>query len=405
MSIIDGKYYLLGPISTGIEFFFTYSGKANDGNTVAYFLTIIPGSNGNPDTFVFDPRIDLAQLEGNNDPPDQGACMLSQTDKDNLTTVLDDACKSHCIDVPQSEREFCRNSQTVEQCEDQIPELIHLINIVLGTNPGCQTGTGSNSVPIGQLGIFTAQNVSGGWTFSYTLSSRPTMYLSIDTNGNLTSSSTQTTFTVSQSEYADWKGIPFLAGVGYTFKVNGKQVVAQTYTANKVTSVDESGIKVPKNITIVTTTDGNNTIGKTTNVTSTIRAVPQEIYGGSMCDGTSPGESQLLEFEWAFSGRGIPSYTDVTDCRNRFHYSYCVSGSTCGTNNCNGPCNATDGPDVCEFISSTNGFKCRKPPNNEPWYRQPWFIILMVIVGILFFVLIIVLIVKFEHKRPTVDNN
>ena len=396
MSRTDG-YYLLGPVNTGSKFFLAYTGKANNGDTLAYFLTVIPGTGTDPDTFVFDPRIDNATVDPN--PPDQGPCMLTPDQEKELTDYLNAACSSDCDKLPPELRQFCKEGDTVKECEKQIPTVIKQINCILGVNNGCQNPNNSNNVPIGQLLLITAAPSSNGWSYSYQLPGADLKYLSVDANGNLVSSSTSTTFTTSQNEYANWNGVPFLSGVGYAFQVNGKQVIAQTYTANSVISIEKDGNKVPRDITIVTTTSNGNTIGVKTNVTSTIRAVQNEIYqrtGNTTCGGTAL--SQSFESEWVFSGVGIDSYTTASDCLNGFIYSYCTTGNTCGSSNCNGPCSTTDGAETCQFNSANQTYRCAEPDRNEPWYRQPWFIITVVIFGILLFILIIALIVRSEHK-------
>jgi len=417
MSVVRGSYYLLGPINPNIPFFFVYSGKSNDNQNIAYFLTVQPGQNGDDDEFIFDPRITSAELMENNSnmgssnntcPGNQPSnCCLSSEAQDNITDLLEAECESNCAGLQGLPLRLCQNA--IGDCKDEIEDVIRDINIVYGAQPGCQSNTTSNSVKVGDLLILTANNVSGGWTYSYNLPGQSTKYLAVNpTNGNLISSSNPCTFVATQSQYADWNDAAFLAGVGYSFTVNGQQVLAQTYIADKVNTTTRNGIEVPTSITIETTNDGEQTIGTTRTVTETVRAVPNEIQVvdpfNNKCDRSDIGLSAELEAEWVFARIGLNSFTTLSDCNDGFRYRYCAKKTTCGTNNCKGPCDDSSSTDTCQFNSSNQTYTCQQPNQSEPIWRQPWFIILIVLFGIILVILVIALIVKFEHKKEPVST-
>lgn len=385
------NYYLIGPVQAGVNFILTYYGTSRSGHRVAYFLTEVTGTATTPDTLVFDPRIQYS-IDNDSDIDSSGTiCTLTASQKSQLESVVTEVCKSKCSNLSGSAKATCLNVQ-VPKCESSItPELTDYLLAVAAADGIC-TGGNSNGVPIGSVVELKAAQVKGGWTYSYTNSNNILMYMTVDSNGNLSSGSSPATFSATQNEYADWSSVPFLSGVGYSFTVNGNQVLAQSYQANMVTS---------GNVTIVTTVNsGGKQVGLTSQVKSTINAVPAVIYNGSGC-GTSKSIQavQIIESTWAQTGQGPPSYTTLSDCQTGVRYSYCSVGSSCGTNNCRGPCSAGSA-DTCQYNTVDNGYVCKKAPNDEPWWQQWWFIMLMVLVGILFFILIITLIVRFEHRPP-----
>lgn len=396
---MSSTYYLLGPVLAGRPFFFSYSGQAKDGNNVAYFLTVIPGQNNNPDTVVFDPRLTTGSSNlTNNTQLDDGTSLGSDTSQ--VRTILEQVCS--------------RNSNN-DICRSVIDNALNSVNNVLATTSPCSDATSSDLVPVGDLLQLTATQVSGGWTFSYRASNQITRYLSVDAAYNLTTSTDPTTFTIIQSQVTNWPGVPFLAGIGYTFQVNGNQVNAFTYQAGAVSTTISNGVTIPAKITICTTGSGTGTTGLRANVTSIVRAVPNIVYGGTDCSGTSltggvPLTSRSFEAEWVFNGMAPPTYTLPNDCRDNYRYTYCTTGNVCGDGNCKGPCNTSDnGADNCQFNATTGTYSCsdRNTDQNEPWYLQPWFIILVVIFAVIFVIVIVVLVVKSEHKPDSVryDDN
>ena len=85
-------------------------------------------------------------------------------------------------------------------------------------------------------------------------------------------------------------------------------------------------------------------------------------------------------------------WTNLPDCINGQTYSYCLSGQTCGINNCNGPCAQSN--TSCTFQSPN--FTCNFDPNNTPntpIYQNPYFIAAVIGGVVLLIILIIVAIV------------
>jgi hypothetical protein len=105
---------------------------------------------------------------------------------------------------------------------------------------------------------------------------------------------------------------------------------------------------------------------------------------------------------------GIPilknGWTNLPDCVVGNFYSYCLSGDTCGTNSCNGPCSVIY--DDCTFSSSSNNFSCVFNPekfiNDTKWWQSPYFIGAIIAILLIIFAIIIVIFVAIRRRRTSV---
>jgi hypothetical protein len=401
------NYYLLGPIEGDniTEFMVTYNTVAN-GNNMAYFLTIIPGSDSDSDTLLFDPRTKLASGNGSADP-----CELSPTEKASIALIIKGKCqqKFNCDKkgINKGIKWITGCKKKLKKCEDPktIAADIQKIQQEIFNNPvfNCLAPGTSNRIPIGTLLTLKASPVSGGWNFSFTLPGQQTRFLTVDSDNLLTTGTSPETFTIVQNTITPWPGVPFLAGVNYGFQVNGQNVKVNTYI----------GGKSKKDDTIIATLSNSETTAspQISIYNGTVRVLPTKTYfngtvgGNTGChasgqtDSISTATVRNIEATWAATGIGPPSYTSVADCQVNVRYNYCTNGDLCGTGNCRGPCSSTDDNKSCQYNTSTNSYSCRKVKSNTPFYLRPWFIIIMVLFGILFFGLIILLIVRFDGPK------
>ncbi len=216
-------------------------------------------------------------------------------------------------------------------------------------------------------------------------------------------STTAVDFALTSTDVNPWPSVPFLARINYIFTTaDNSPVNWYTYTSTgttcgtgKATGVD-SGAGGP--------------ILSCYNQTQGVRAVINPWYNSITCTKTGADNIdsltvvQIIESLWAGTGTAPQGFTTLSDCNIGNKYSYCPPNSVCGAGNCRGPCETTQGKDLsCNFSSSSGLYSCGKPiiaTIEEPFYQNPWFIFGMVVVGIIFVLLVILLIVRFD-KQPS----
>jgi hypothetical protein len=115
--------------------------------------------------------------------------------------------------------------------------------------------------------------------------------------------------------------------------------------------------------------------------------VPVKSYGSSNCNSLDTYGAYL-----AYSGKSTSSsvyYTEQSWCENNIKAAPCTSGQSCGT--CFGFCSTEL---VCSPTGKGTELTCQSAEGGEePWYTKPWFIVLMVLIGLAILAVIIYLII------------
>jgi hypothetical protein len=94
-------------------------------------------------------------------------------------------------------------------------------------------------------------------------------------------------------------------------------------------------------------------------------------------------------------------WTNLTDCVNDINYDYCPTGSTCGSDNCNGPCGAVY--EDC-LLGTNSNYECIINPEaafaDTAWWKSPYFIGAVIGIVVLILVIIFVIFILVRKGRP-----
>lgn len=217
------------------------------------------------------------------------------------------------------------------------------------------------------LGIFSASGTPNNAVLADTVNKG---WLAINDNGIVINSSVMSSLIFNQNSYATWfPPTIFLSMADYTLSaVNGK--IGQIAINN--TTIPADNIYILPILWYFNCIDGkynyiNRPLGSVINW---------------FCN-VNPGITGCSATGTVHSG-----YTNLSDCTQNFEYNYCEINTTCGTNNCNGPCSASNYD--CT-LSASKTYVCMDTENN--WWTSPLFI--FGIIGLLLIISIILGIVGY----------
>jgi hypothetical protein len=196
-----------------------------------------------------------------------------------------------------------------------------------------------------------------------------------------------TSFSATQADYYDWGGpTVFLAGAAYTVTRSGSKDIVNTYLLNNDKKKTASLVKIGPIFIPVVFYNGCTNTG--------------EPFGiGATCQQTTDPYNAILDAYCGLTNQtgvgpcqGTPgaAWTTTQDAIDGVPYVYCPASVNACQPNCKAPC--PNGYDYCQWTGSN--FECKFNPNdlfNGEWWKQPWFIISVVVFVILVFILIVLL--------------
>lgn len=175
------------------------------------------------------------------------------------------------------------------------------------------------------------------------------------------------TITVSQSSYANWDApSTFLCDVGYTLG-SSNFIYSTGYNQDGSPKIQTDYLSAQA-LFYPSTTYYN------CNATQSMYLSGLQVTANAWC--ANGGSSTTC------APLPVTSWTDDILCVDNVLFTYCNTGQTCGTDNCNGPCSSTN--TLCTF-DNTN-FACK----TTSIYKEPWFIILVIILIVLLIFIIFV---------------
>jgi hypothetical protein len=250
----------------------------------------------------------------------------------------------------------------------------------------------------GQIGIFTATGTSSAMIIQDTVNGG---YLSLsDTNYLVNSTTTGTYFNLDQisTQYQNWNPPNlFLGNVLYSLNGPGAStaVIFYLYDPKYYSGPDELQFQI-----LPTTWYYN--IGET--------CMPiQDSLETWACAINSSVNVNGLTCASAITGINNV-WTNLADCSAGITYTYCETGTYCGTTGCNGPCVSTN--DTCENIAGNYICMIPPPPPVPPQPQPPpppisiWrsAVFIGTISGILavIIILIVILLLTKKNKEPDI---
>lgn len=235
------------------------------------------------------------------------------------------------------------------------------------------------------IGIF----ISYGTVDNITITNSNTKgYVGFDNNNALINITTNIPFKIIQNQYATWNDPNiFLSGAIYTIaKADGTP--ANIYTDSNITNTIPANniIILPFNWYFNCTNSGayNSISDSSSSLTQWACSVNSTL---PLCENTT-----VIPQAW----------TNINDCIIGNSYIYCGVGQSCGTNDCNGPCNqkCTD----CKFANNT--YNCNINDicltKNTKWWTSPYFIGGIIGLGVLLIVIIIAIVAVSHHGKKVV---
>lgn len=216
--------------------------------------------------------------------------------------------------------------------------------------------------PLGNTGmaVFTASPTESNLlTITDTLNGGELGFKNLD--HSLINTKTLTSVNIFQTTYAPWQ-LPnlFLSGVSYTLTND------QGVTGNILS--DESLVPA-----------------------TNLYILPLIWYFGPNCQAI---RTPALSLEtWFCNVNQSPvcltkrAFTQLDDCNLDFEYSYCLTGQSCGQDNCNGPCDSTQ---IC--VNTSDILACQNLPTTSVW-TETW--LLGTLIGLSFIIILLTLLAIF----------
>lgn len=216
-------------------------------------------------------------------------------------------------------------------------------------------------------------------------STKPVGYMGVNANHNPVLVLTPVSFKIFEPAFATWNSPTlFLGDVAY-------EMHTEDGTLLQIPTDSQGGSRVPA---------------------TGIFILPVAFY--SICNGSTYQSITMANaslVNWLCSQKYVPSHpdyitfcsgfstipsgwTNLQDCMVGNEYVYCPTGTVCGTNNCNGPCQTTG--TICGITSNnTDTYKCivNTNPTNTQWWHSPYFIATVIGFSILIIIMIIILII------------
>lgn len=235
-------------------------------------------------------------------------------------------------------------------------------------------------VTANKVGIFTANGTIDSLTISDSINRGG---IGFD-DTTIVNKSTPAQIKLEQTLFADW--FPpdiFLSAVSYTmYTPNGATATIFTGVTGTETIPADNLVILPVVWYFNCTNDG----------TYDIINAPLNSLINWVCLASS-GITGCNNIEIAPGG-----WTNLDDCNDGVNYTYCPTNTTCGNNNCKGPCPSIDH----DCTLSNNNYVCefdiRKFFSDTDWWESPYFIG-AVVAGVLIIVVIIVLIYVLGRRR------
>ena len=215
------------------------------------------------------------------------------------------------------------------------------------------------------------------------MSTNPPGYIGISGGVNLVNSSSPLHLNVSQSAFANWNSPTlFLSDIEYSIKTLGG-------TGTMIYTDSQGGNPIPANNIFVLPILFYTVCTSSTHEGFT--SAPASLNNW-LCNQTwSQTHSDYASYCQQFPILP-PGWDNLSDCRTGKIYTYCPTGSNCGTDNCKGPCPNSA---VCAF---TDTYTCKQEPITG-WWKSHYFIAIIIGFTILFILFILLLFVANRKRK------